>query len=320
MSTSPNIQFRKTIWIVFVMLLLLLAGCRGAPASSPATPVAQQAPAESPAAGTTSDVAADLAYTQAAATIFAEFSQTPPPLPLIYIEVQAASPVEALPSTSTPLPTNTPLPSDTPIPSNTPTVTNTPLPTDTPTPAEPPFELVFEDDFSVVRGWPQVRGDEFRMRNTAGGYVIEVDLTNDAVWGVREDGYGDVRVETEAYRKDGARDGYYGVVCRFENGSNYYLFFVGSDGSYGIAKQFNGKLTFLQQLQDTQAIIKTGSTPNRVRGDCIGTTLTLYVNGVEMASVEDADFGGGSVGIAAGTRRSPGYDVFFQYFALYVPE
>jgi hypothetical protein len=309
-------RFRKSIFILFLLFAVLLVGCQsGGDKPAPAQP-------------------SDLEYTQAAETIFAEMTasaptSTPAPAQLPEIEpteaqmaTEASGPaatLEPLPPTSTPLPTNTPLPTDTPEPTETPLPTDTPEPSNTPTPAEPEFDLVYEDDFAFAQGWPDERGDSFSVRYNLGGYVISVDLRNDVIWSVRSQPFINVRVEVEGMRLSGPRDGTYGVVCRHENGSNYYYFFVGSDGSYGIGKKVAGVMNYLVLEQDTNAVIYTGAATNVVRADCIGNTLTLYANDQQLATVDDEEFTAGAVGMAAGTQSTTGYEVLFDNIKIYEP-
>jgi hypothetical protein len=67
------------------------------------------------------------------------------------------------------------------------------------------------------------------------------------------------------------------------------------------------------------SVIHTGTARNHVRGDCIGNTLTLYVNGVKLAEVQDSSLGIGDVGILAGSFDQPGVDILFNNFIVKKP-
>ena len=62
-----------------------------------------------------------------------------------------------------------------------------------------------------------------------------------------------------------------------------------------------------------------GSASNHIRADCVGDTLTLYVNGMQLAQVKDARFPAGDVGLIAGTYATPGTDIRFDDFIVYQP-
>ena len=72
------------------------------------------------------------------------------------------------------------------------------------------------------------------------------------------------------------------------------------------------------EMQPHNSIL-TGSQINRIRMDCIGSSLNLYVNNTLVASAKDADFATGDVGILAGSFDQPGPDVYFDNFVVYKP-
>ena len=203
------------------------------------------------------------------------------------------------------------------------TQTVAPSPTLPPTlPPEPPREarLVYEDDFGKDNGWWYTEtNDDFGFKYVDDGYQIYINILNAPIWSIREVSTEDVIVEVEAALLEGPQDGYYGVVCRHQGEDDYYSLVISPDGSYGIAKMEDGEYEFLAEGHDQSGIIKGGDAPNRVRGECIGETLTLYANGQKLLSVDDDDLLSGDVGLLAGTRLSGGIEVLFTYFAILEP-
>jgi len=270
-----------------------------------------------------------MAYTQAAETIIAELTANPPAATEAPEQPAEAPPPESqteepLPATSTPLPTDTPMPTDTLMPTDTPLPSDTPLPTESPTattPPEPVFSMVFQDDFSSGVGWPVFKLDTVRAHYTMGGYVILNKIKKDVAWSTRSEQYANLRVEVTGSRVSGPLDGgYYGPICRFADGGNYYLFAVGSDGWYGIGKRMAGKMEFLEEGYDSNNAVHTGNAPNLIRGDCVGNMLTMWVNGVKVAQVEDSSFSAGAAGLGVGTLSEFDYEVLFDDFIIYEPE
>jgi hypothetical protein len=286
-------------------LLVLLTSCLGGAEETFTPPAGDQAATQ----------VADLAYTQAAETIAAELTAEQPTAEVAQL---SDTPTETLPPTSTPLPTDTPAPTDTPLPTETPLPSVTATDTATPLPTEPTFVLVYEDNFTASQGWPDVRSDGVNMRYGMGGYLITNDIVDDIAYATRRSQSANVRLEVDATKMSGPMDGYYGVICGFSNGGNYYVLAVGGDGWYGIGKKVSSRLTWMQQGQDSSGRIFTGNSLNRVRGDCVGGTLTLFANGHQLAQAKDSTFFGGSVGLAVGTHKDPGVEVVFDNFQLYV--
>lgn len=311
-------HFSAKFLTVFLLMTLLATACGAQPKAT--TPLAKS----------------DAQYTEAYETIVAGLTagaptatEVPPTLPpptatepptqVVQVMAPTAT-LEPLPATSTPLPTRTPLPSDTPLPTNTPlpTLTFTPEPTLTATPLPGPnWVLALTENFSFTAFWPTGEQDDSHMHFTRGGYAIKNKTIQDIVWAVRTDTYGSVRVEVDANRIDGPMDGYYGIVCHFGDGSNYYFLGVGSDGWFGIARQQRGDLTFLKEGRGSTAVL-TGNAVNHLRADCYQGTLTLYVNDVLLLQVEDLTFTGGSVGLGVGTRKTSLYEALFDNLMIYV--
>jgi len=65
--------------------------------------------------------------------------------------------------------------------------------------------------------------------------------------------------------------------------------------------------------------INLGAATNHLRADCIGNTLTLYVNGSQGASATDSSVSGGDVGLVARTFEVDGTDIMFDNFVVYKP-
>jgi hypothetical protein len=65
--------------------------------------------------------------------------------------------------------------------------------------------------------------------------------------------------------------------------------------------------------------IKLGNVTNEIQATCNGSTLTLTVNGTEIASVQDTTFTSGDVGLMAGTFDVLGADIHFDNFVVRKP-
>jgi hypothetical protein len=95
------------------------------------------------------------------------------------------------------------------------------------------------------------------------------------------------------------------------------------DGYYGIGVFLNGSASLIEasEMQFSPAI-HTGVNINHLRGDCVGNTLTLYVNGQQIQQVaarQDGSLAQGDVGLLAGAFGQPGVDMFFDNFVVIQP-
>jgi hypothetical protein len=188
-------------------------------------------------------------------------------------------------------------------------------------PAYPSGKILFHDDFSNPdSGWNRVAGESGLTDYDDGLYRILVTNTYTDIWSRPGKEYADVRVEVDAIKIGGDRNNRFGLICRLMNNDNFYIFIISSDGYYGIGKiksqQFS--LIGMEALQPHQAI-KVGSALNRIRADCVGDQLSLFVNGVLIAQVNDLDFPFGDVGLIAGTYETPDTDIRFDNFFVRAP-
>jgi hypothetical protein len=197
----------------------------------------------------------------------------------------------------------------------------------TDTPAQPSNEaptrqVLFQDDFSnSTSGWPTASDAQKSANYSADGkYTITVVEVNQDVWAHPGQSFSDVSVEVDAAKSSGPDNNGFGVVCRFKDNDNFYYFQVSSDGYQVIGKYENGENKYLsaEKMQPTDAL-NAGDATNHVRGDCVGTTLTLYANGQQLSSVTDTSLTIGDVGVIVGTFDEPSVSVTFDNFVVYQP-
>ena len=74
----------------------------------------------------------------------------------------------------------------------------------------------------------------------------------------------------------------------------------------------------MEAMQPSEAI-RPGTALNQLRADCVGESLTLYVNGQLVAQVQDGAFPSGNVGLIAGTYDTLGVDIFFDNLVVREP-
>ncbi len=183
-------------------------------------------------------------------------------------------------------------------------------------------KVLFQDDFiNTDSGWNSVRDTSGNITDyEGGGYHILNNQPISHVWANPGLKFNDVHVEVDAVKTGGPDDNYYGVICRYKDGSNFYILGISSDGYYGIVKVLNGGLTLLgsDQMQPSEAI-QQGKATNHLSAECKGKKLSLSVNGQLISTVEDTAFSSGDVGLEVTTRETAGVDVLFTQFSVTKP-
>jgi len=186
---------------------------------------------------------------------------------------------------------------------------------------DPASNVLFQDDFSdPTSGWDQINEVEGITDYSNGVYRILVNTDNTDVWANPGLSFSDTVTQVEATKVGGPDDNDLGLICRYQDESNFYFFIISSDGFYGIAKVLNGEqeLVGLENMEYSEAI-NQGNATNRLQAECVGQTLTLYVNDQQVFQTTDAQFSGGDVGLIAGTFDVAGTDVHFDNFVVSQP-
>jgi ribosomal protein L40E len=186
------------------------------------------------------------------------------------------------------------------------------------------YITLFHDDFSDPNsGWEFYENDNGSTGYESGGYRMHVVTANWLSWATLPDIFqNDVRIEVDATKIDGPDDNDIGVICRFQDNSNYYYLGISNDGYAAIYKSLQGEFSIISsedgKWQKVDGIYP-GSANNHIRADCIGNTLTLYANGAQIATATDDSFTGGQVSLAVGTFDTGGVDILFDNFFVYRP-
>jgi hypothetical protein len=177
------------------------------------------------------------------------------------------------------------------------------------------YQEAFEDNRT---GWHRVANDNGIMDYDSGGYRILVRQPRLNVWSTAEQSFGDVRIEVDAIKLHGPDENRMGLMCRYQGG-DYYFFVITNDGYYAIGKFLGGMTLLLGQSEMLASDLVQKDNMNHLRADCIGNTLTFYVNFTQVATAVDGDLPNGDVGVLAGSFAEPGVDVMFDQFVAIQP-
>jgi hypothetical protein len=115
----------------------------------------------------------------------------------------------------------------------------------------------------------------------------------------------DTIVTVQARQVGGPNDNAYGVICRYQGPDNFYVFLVSGDGYYAIGKYQSSNEQIVYLTGEGQyvfsEVINQGAAANEIRASCIGSELSLTVNGIPIETVSDPTFVVGDIGLAAST-------------------
>ncbi len=182
-------------------------------------------------------------------------------------------------------------------------------------------QALYHDDFSdPTDGWPEASDAIGSLGYSKGAYRVVVNSAGYDLWAVSRQSYGDVQVEVDTARLAGTSDNRFGLICRYQDVENFYVFIISSDGYYATAIIRDGTSSLLgQEMMAYNAAIIHGDGPNHIRFDCIGNALTGYVNGQRVAVANDSTFTTGDAGLLAGAFDEGGVEISFDNFMVLKP-
>ena len=186
-----------------------------------------------------------------------------------------------------------------------------------------PGAILFEDDFSDQdSGWSHLADEDgYTLYTTDSQYGIYIEEADVFIYDTPGKNFpNDVVIEVDVYGLSEMSE--YGILCRFQKDTrqgNAYFGSITNDGYYGISKVIDDQIELIgmDDLMPSD-LIKTWDT-NRIRFDCIGNTLTLYVNGQKLAEVQDSEFQGGDIGLASGSIEDEGGGAMFDNLVVKNP-
>jgi len=186
-----------------------------------------------------------------------------------------------------------------------------------------PGDVLFQDDFVPGRGeWGTGSDADRTVEYLNEALHFNIVKENYFVWTAPNDtDYSNIHMEVTAFNNGSDPDTAMGFVCyqQFFDEDSYY-FAVTPAGDYAIAlaalAQDDVFLTNNDQWGSSDLIPKNAAT-YRIGADCGNGKLTLYVNGQEVASVEDTTYTSGRFALYVWSgKKTGGTDVSYDDFIM----
>lgn len=179
-------------------------------------------------------------------------------------------------------------------------------------------DAMFIDDFSgeQVCGWLEYNRGGAVVALEDGVLNISTSNPGEIWWTNPGRSFEDVVIDVTTMQVSGPDDNAYGVICRYQDEQNFYLFLISGDGYYSIGKYASGaeRVTYLtedgQFAQSDQ--INVGNSSNQIQASCVGDELSLSVNGYPLLTVTDSEFASGDIGLAASALQQGTVEVAFD--------
>ena len=162
---------------------------------------------------------------------------------------------------------------------------------------------LLKDDFSSdSSGWGTGTDSDSAVEYVDGGLNMNVFTQNYFVWSTPDDvDYENIHIEATAVNNGTDTTTAFGIMCNQQVVENsFYYFAVTPGGEYAIAKAQTGLTDVFLTNNDQWAssdLIAQNAASYRIGADCGNGTLTLYVDGQQVASVKDDTYTSGGVAL-----------------------
>lgn len=162
-------------------------------------------------------------------------------------------------------------------------------------------EVLFSDDFSDERsGWDRYSAEYGSVFYKDGWlHLINNHPAEFATSTPAGKHFTDFVLEVETKLVAGTDGNWHVVECRRQDASNHYRFGVSASGHYFVARLVNGDLVALASLKYSSYINQGVVSTNLIHIECIGSRLSLLVNGHLLWQGTDITFTGGDIALTA---------------------
>jgi hypothetical protein len=159
-------------------------------------------------------------------------------------------------------------------------------------------------------GFSEDDTDDGAYRFVDGAYTITAKQPKLILWNIFKGTYDDAAVEVET-TLDGPEQSATGLIFRYQDKANFYIFSVAGDGNYSLDVYKDDKLETLIDWTESPAINGPGEL-NTLRVEAVGDTIRLFANDQLLDEVSDTTFSSGKMGLAVNTFDDPDVTVSFD--------
>ncbi len=182
---------------------------------------------------------------------------------------------------------------------------------------------LFKDNFDGrSQTWGTGTDADGAVEYENGGLRFQIYRALFFIWsGPSDETYSNIRIEVTAKNNSSDPNATFGIICnQGVVDDNMYYFAVTANGQYAIAKGAVASEDLFLTNNDEWAdsdLIPLGADSYRVGAECGNGTLTLFVDGQQIDSVQDSTYTSGMVALFAWSdEEENGTDITFDDFSI----
>jgi uncharacterized repeat protein (TIGR02543 family) len=182
-------------------------------------------------------------------------------------------------------------------------------------------EVLFSDDFSDEAGvWDTYSFEDGSVLYSDGWlHLINYSSATFATNTYAHQYFTDFILEVETRLVAGTDDNWHLVACRVQYYDNYYEFGISANGYYTIVKLLGGWKTTQFKPTYSYYIHQGQGVTNLIHIECIGSSLSLSVNGHLLEEIIDPSFSGGDIALGASSVGAGFTEIAFDNILVREP-
>jgi len=178
-----------------------------------------------------------------------------------------------------------------------------------------PETFKFSDDFSNENsGWEIGTFDGGEIGYIGGKYYVSSIGSGSTMWGAAGRSFEDVTIDADAEQISAPSNNNndYGIACRLQQDGGGYYGLISGDGFYTILRESGGDNFDILVDWKESSHIRQGNSQNHLGLSCIGSKISLFVNGQLLAETSDSMYDSGDIGFTATSYEPEGTEVHFD--------
>jgi hypothetical protein len=167
-------------------------------------------------------------------------------------------------------------------------------------------EPTYKDTFDTGDNWYLGKDNYINMDASNGNLVLE-GLTSTTGWRVTNKSLANGYIQLTGKMEECSGYDGFGLFFRIPNintASDGYLYGITCDGKYSLRKWNGEKMLTILGWKSNDAILKGSDKTNRLGVMMDGYELTLYANGVKLATTTDNSYGIGGMGVFISAKET----------------
>lgn len=200
-------------------------------------------------------------------------------------------------------------------------------------------------DQDRVDDWQQYDDGQLSARIADGALLVANAQVDRFAYSIARPHFGDFDLKVEVRAVSGPVDNGFGVIFRYVDAANFYMFLVSSDGYYQVTRVLNGDQVTLSAWIASDTVQSGLGVTNHLRVEARGSLFAFFINnqpvqvcvpddpagvstyrageciqGSMRATLNDSSLSSGQIGVVVQTFSQPDVVAWFDNVVVFVPE